>query len=96
MDWSITTIKSLDVSGIYQHLNANSNQHTSVAPEATTELGRFDIVALEDTKAPYPFLSAAILPQFEKSKKLIGEISGWDLLAELENAYVPITSPLSP
>ena len=96
MDWNITTKKSLDVSGIYQHLNDNSNQYTCVAPEATTELGRFDIVALEDTKAPYPFLSAAILPQFEKSKKLIGEISGWDLLAELENAYVPITSPLSP
>jgi TolB protein len=58
--------------------------------------GRWDIISLVDVEAPYPRLHDLVDESF---LALRGELSyqiGWDLLANLENAFLPLTSALSP
>ncbi|NPV57304.1 MAG: TolB family protein, partial [Anaerolineae bacterium] len=58
--------------------------------------GRFGIVPLEDVEAPYAFLHDEIDESFIALRQQIGYECGWDFLASLENAYVPITEPPEP
>jgi TolB protein len=82
---------------------SNSNKITS-SPTFVSEFliepnqpfGRSSLVELMNVTASIPQLSLPAGYSFvELRNKIIG-LAGWDVLANLENAYVPITTPLDP
>jgi TolB protein len=58
--------------------------------------GRYRLVDLEDVAAPYPQLHDLVDESFQALRQQVGWEAGWDFLANLENAFVPLTSPLAP
>jgi TolB protein len=58
--------------------------------------GRFGIVPVAEISAPYPFLHDAVNESFISLRQRVSELTGWDMLANLENAYLPITNPTTP
>jgi TolB protein len=58
--------------------------------------GRWSLVDLEDVQAPYPQLHDLTDEAFSALRERVQQEAGWDALASLENAYVPITSSLDP
>lgn len=64
------------------------------APESTDE--RFQLVNLEGVEAPQPKLHDAVDESFQALRQRVAEDIGWDFLSTLENAFVPLTSPMSP
>lgn len=69
-------------------------------PELTLQAdipgGRHHLVSLEDVEAPYPQLHDLVDESFQALRQRVSQEAGWDLLASLENAYVPLTAPLAP
>jgi TolB protein len=63
-------------------------------PESPAE--RYQLVVLEDVEAPHALLHDSVDEAFQALRQHIAEVTGWDFLSSLENAYVPLTSPLSP
>jgi TolB protein len=62
-----------------------------------TEIGeRYRLSALSDVEAPNPYLHDAIDESFNALRARIAYQAGWDLLSSLENAFVPLTTPLEP
>jgi TolB protein len=68
--------------------------------EAVTAAGlspvRTDLSVLPGVEAPYPRLHSAIVPAFQALRDKIAAETGWDVLAGLENAFLPFTTPLDP
>lgn len=64
-----------------------------VAPDIQ---GRSALVRIEDVSVPFPNLHDAVDDSFLALRERIASVSGWDLLANLENAYTPITTTLDP
>ncbi|MBN2149330.1 MAG: PD40 domain-containing protein [Anaerolineales bacterium] len=58
--------------------------------------GRYELVTIEDLEAPHPVLHDLVDESFQALRQVLAEELGWDYLATLENAYVPLTSPLNP
>lgn len=58
--------------------------------------GRWSLVDLIDVQAPYPKLHDLVDEAFDALRQRIQWEVGWDALASLENAFVPITSDLDP
>jgi len=52
--------------------------------------------ALNDLHAPNPYLHEAVVESFTALRTRIATEAGWDFLSNLENAYVPLTTPLDP
>ena len=69
---------------------------TEIARGAGVPAGRQQVVDLEDTEAPYPLLSDLADETFYALRSRLSERIGWDYLATLENAFIPLTSPLFP
>ncbi len=65
-------------------------------PIALGPATRYGVAALEGVSAPQPSLSDQVDESFQALRRRLAEELGWDYLASLENAYVPITSPLPP
>jgi TolB protein len=63
-------------------------------PLSTT--GRKGIVDIKDVTAPHPYLADSSDEAFYALRQGIGQKSGWDFLASLENAYLPVTEIPSP
>lgn len=57
---------------------------------------RFSLVDLEGVQAPYPQLHDRADEAFSALRERIIQEAGWDALAGLENAFVPITTSLDP
>ena len=57
---------------------------------------RDSLVSLDNVQAPYPQLSDRVDEAFNGLRNRVILESGWDALASLENAYVPITTSLDP
>ena len=57
---------------------------------------RRGIVPLEDVQAPYPRLHDMVDESFNALRQRVIEEAGWDALANLENAFTPLTTPLDP
>ena len=81
----------------------NTNQITvepawkpALIPMADIPAGRQRLVALEDVQAPNAVLQDLVDESFVGLRKRIAQMTGWDMLANLENAYVPLTVPLNP
>jgi len=58
--------------------------------------GRSSMVDLEGVRAPLPMLQDKADEAFAALRSRLVEEIGWDYLGILENAYVPLTSPLEP
>ncbi len=57
---------------------------------------RVDLIPLEDIQAPYPKLSQEVVTSFNQLRGMTAQKAGWDFLATLENAFLPLTTPLDP
>jgi TolB protein len=64
------------------------------APDLPGERQR--LVALPDVEAPYPLLQDRVDESFQALRYHLSQALGWDFLASLENAYVPLTTPAQP
>ncbi len=58
--------------------------------------GRWSLVELDDVLAPHPQLHDLADEAFHALRGRVQQEAGWDALASLENAFVPITSDLDP
>ena len=65
-------------------------------PLAEGPAQRWTVVSLPDVQAPYPQLHDQVDEAFAALRKRVIEDVGWDALASLQNAFVPLTSPLDP
>src|SRR5271157_813233 len=71
------------------------------APEQTpvqaVPAGRDSLAALNGVNAPYPKLDGQIVDSFQALRSRLIQDAGWDVLGNnLENAYIPLTTPLDP
>jgi TolB protein len=58
--------------------------------------GRYQLSPLSGVQAPFPNLHDLTDESFQALRAQIAKLTGWDFLASLDNAYVPLTSPLDP
>jgi TolB protein len=58
--------------------------------------GRYQLSPLASVEAPQPYLHDMTDESFSALRAQIGKEAGWDFLSTLENAYVPLTTPLDP
>ncbi|MDR3576254.1 MAG: hypothetical protein P4L50_20500 [Anaerolineaceae bacterium] len=58
--------------------------------------GRFGVIQLNDVTAPYPYLNDATDESFRSLRAEASKEAGWDVLGNLENAYLPLTEPPLP
>jgi TolB protein len=58
--------------------------------------GRNGVVALKDVNVPYHWLQDSVDESFDSLRIAVGQLTGWDFLANLENAYLPLTEPPTP
>ena len=58
--------------------------------------GRMEVVPLEGVEAQYPMLQDQVDESFQSLRARVSSEAGWDFLADLEQAYLPLTSPLGP
>lgn len=65
-------------------------------PVSEGAYARWSLVNLEGVQAPYPQLHDLADEAFNALRQRVTEKVGWDALASLENAFVPITSSLDP
>ena len=96
-DWA-TADKSNSLAN-YLKLQNLSTPTALVSPTLSLPLsttGRKGIVALKDVTVPQAFLADTADEAFYALRKGIGQKSGWDFLASLENAYLPVTEISSP
>jgi TolB protein len=77
-------------------LTATPLYQVELTAQPNEQGGRYQLVELDDVEAPYPLLHDQVDEAFQALRTRIAQESGWDLLAALENAYVPLTSPLDP
>jgi len=68
----------------------------AVATDPDVPAKRWYVVPLQDVTAPDAELHALVAPAFEALRQRVIQTVGWDALASLENAYVPLTTPLDP
>jgi TolB protein len=57
---------------------------------------RWTVIDLPDVQAPYPQLHDLADEAFNALRRRVIEEAGWDALASLENAFVPLTTTLDP
>jgi TolB protein len=65
-------------------------------PVSEGSSGRWSLVNLEGVQAPYPQLHDLANEAFDALRQRVQLEVGWDALASLENAFVPITTSLDP
>ena len=58
--------------------------------------GRYQLSELGGVTAPQPYLHDSVDESFTALRTRVTNETGWDFLSTLENAYVPLTSPLDP
>ena len=67
-----------------------------VTPLSEGPTQRWAVVPLPNVQAPYPQLHDQVDEAFAALRQRVVEEAGWDALASLQNAFVPLTSPLDP
>ena len=80
---------------------AAENTPPSQWTAATTQIAegpsqRYTVNTLTDVLAPFPQLHDLVDESFEALRQRVIEEAGWDVLAGLSNAFVPLTSALDP
>lgn len=64
--------------------------------ETGDQQGRVPLAPLDGVRAPFAMLQDNADEAFISLRARVAEEAGWDFLSILENAYVPLTSPLEP
>lgn len=67
-----------------------------VTPGADVPSQRFTVVRIDDIQAPYPQLHDLVDESYNALRQRVSLETGWDALASLENAFVPLTTSLEP
>jgi TolB protein len=71
--------------------------YTVTFPDRTgIPAGRASLIELENVQAPYPQLHDTASDSFQALRSHVASAVGWDALASLANAFVPLTTPLDP
>ncbi len=99
LDW-----KAGALTGLLQtyHLPANAQAPAAALWQAVLDVypapvnGRVGVIELLDLLVPYPYLSDAVDESFNALRQQVAQEAGWDVLANLQNAFVPITNPVMP
>jgi len=73
-----------------------ANWAPAVTPLSEGPRQRWAVVPLKDAQAPYPQLHDLADESFNALRQRVTEETGWDALASLHNAYVPLSAPLDP
>ena len=68
----------------------------AVTPVSGVPANRWYVVPIQNVQAPYPQLQALVAGSFVALRHRVIDLTGWDALASLENAYVPLTTALDP
>lgn len=68
----------------------------AVTPGADVPNQRWYVVDIENIQAPYPQLHDLADESFDALRQRVIQETGWDALASLENAFVPLTTSLEP
>jgi TolB protein len=90
---------NVNVSGAIVHLDSPSPTPLytpHVIDDPRVPFGRKQVVDLVGVTSPYPKLHDAVDEAFYAFQDHLAAQTGWDLLADLENAYVPLTNALAP
>ncbi len=66
------------------------------AAQSGSSQERASLVSLDGVQAANPQLHQAAAEAFQALRNRVAGDTGWDALANLENAYVPLTTPLDP
>ncbi len=67
-----------------------------ITPVTGVPAQRWYVVPIPSVQAPYPELHDLVKDSFEALRQRVIKETGWDALASLENAYVPLTTALDP
>ncbi|MBI3166489.1 MAG: PD40 domain-containing protein, partial [Chloroflexi bacterium] len=67
-----------------------------VTPGGDVPNQRFTVVPINDVQAPFPQLHDLVDESFNALRQRVSQETGWDALASLENAFVPLTTNLEP
>jgi TolB protein len=96
--WGVAQLTSPLPDGIQISANVipESSWETVLTPSSGDLYGRQHQVALPDVIAPNPVLNALAFKPFLALRDRIHSETGWDVLSDLENAYVPLSQPLPP
>ena len=70
--------------------------HVAVTQFAEGPSQRYTLNTLNDVQAPYPQLHDLVDESFEALRQRVINEAGWDVLAGLSNAFVPLTTSLDP
>ncbi len=68
----------------------------SVRPLVEGPTQRWTVIPLADVQAPYPALHDLVDESFNALRRRTADDLGWDPMASLENAFVPLTTSLDP
>jgi TolB protein len=98
ISWGSTKLsKTLPTSfRIAQRVTPDSPWGIALTPSAGDLYGRQYTVDLPDVRAPYPALNGLAIEPFLALRDRTHTEVGWDVLSDLENAFVPLTQPLPP
>lgn len=69
---------------------------TSLVEASPAAGGRMQLARIPDLEAPQPLLQDLVDESFKSLRTNLSAELGWDFLATLENAYVPLTAALPP
>jgi TolB protein len=67
----------------------------AIASQAGTPNPHIEAVPLSGVSAPFPYLNDLVDEAWQALRKAVMDQIAWDYLSTLENAYIPLTSPLS-
>lgn len=98
LSWGKVALPS-PVQAIYQQaaeLSATPLYSPRLMTQPQDNGGRYQLSPLTGVDAPHPYLHDLVDESFQSLRTRIAAETGWDFLASLENAYVPLTSPLGP
>lgn len=74
----------------------NAPWQIGLTPGSGTVFGRQYTLELPNVTAPFPALNALAVEPFFALRDRVNEETGWDVLSDLENAFIPLTQPLPP
>jgi len=67
-----------------------------ITPEPDVPNQRWYVVPISDVQAPYPQLHDLVDESFNALRNRVIIETGWDALASLENAFIPLTTSIDP
>lgn len=98
LSWGSQTIPSPLPSNLQQVASETLSAPWVSGAEASLEnqnSGEY-LAPLNNVQAPFPQLHDAVDEAYQALRERVAQEAGWDFLATIENAFVPLTSPLPP